>query len=65
MGIDINGKRCSIHIVNQREGEEWKPVVETDSLALAWLNYVDLTAVLEGGTIGPTVRIYANSRVIK
>lgn len=58
-GMDKDGKSCSIHIVNQRGGDEWKPVVETDSEALAWLNDADLTAVLEGENGGLTVRIYA------
>ena len=60
VGMDEQGRNCSIHIVNQREGEDFKPVVETDSLSLAWLNRADLTAVLEHGAGGPTVRIYAD-----
>lgn len=62
VGIDDKGKRCSIHIVNQREGEDFKPVAETDSMSLAWLNHADLTAVLEGGDGGPTVRIFVNRK---
>ena len=31
-----------------------------DSAALAWMNHADLTAVLEGGDGGPTVRIFAD-----
>ncbi|MCH5253365.1 MAG: alpha/beta hydrolase [Lachnospiraceae bacterium] len=63
-GLDIQGEKCSIHIVNQWGGEEWKPVAETDSKALTWLNHADLTAVLEGGDGGPTVRIFADSSLL-
>ena len=59
-GVDCNGEKCSIHIVNQRNGEDWKPVIKTDSASLKWLNDADLTAVLEGGSGGPTVRIFAS-----
>ncbi len=58
VGLDSAGEQCSIHIVNQKDGDDWKPVVQTDSSALAWLNHADLTAVLEGGDGGPTVRIF-------
>lgn len=57
-GLDSEGQNCRLHIVNQWGGEDWKPVIDTDSAALAWLNNADLTAVLEGGAGGPTVRIY-------
>ena len=57
-GIDKNGEKCFIHIVNQKE-EDWKPVIKTDSQALGWLNDAQLTAVLEDGDGGPTVRIFA------
>ncbi|MCM1539737.1 MAG: alpha/beta hydrolase [Blautia sp.] len=60
-GLDRDGKRCHIHIVNQWDGNDWKPVVETDSAALGWLNRADLTAVVEGGKGGPTIRIFADS----
>lgn len=61
-GIDDQGKECSIHIINKWGGKDWKPEVETDSLALSWMNHADLTAVLEGGNGGPTVRIFADRR---
>lgn len=57
-GLDSEGQNCRLHIVNQWGGEDWKPVIVTDSETLAWLNNADLTAVLEGGSGGPTVRIY-------
>ena len=58
-GLDCHGQQCSIHIINQKDGQEWKPVVQTDSTALAWMNRADLTAVLEFCDGGPTVRIFA------
>lgn len=61
-GLDISGESCSVHIVNQRVGAEWKPTVQTDSEALAWMNDADLTAVLEGGGRELKVRIYADRR---
>lgn len=62
-GLDSQGKPCSLHIVNQKDGIEWKPVITTDSAALAWLNHADLTAVLELENSGNslTVRIFAGS----
>lgn len=58
-GLDCQGKTCWVHIVNQKKDRDWKPVVQTDSPALEWLNHADLTAVLEYGNGGPTVRIFA------
>ena len=29
MGLDPKGESCSIHVVNQRVGVEWKPTVQT------------------------------------
>lgn len=59
IGTDNAGENCSIHIVNQKGREGWKPVIETDSEALAWLNHAELTAVLEDEQGSLTVRIYA------
>lgn len=60
-GLDHSGQFCSLHIVNQKDGIDWKPVIKTDSTALAWLNHADLTAVLELENAGNslTVRIFA------
>ncbi|WNS46093.1 alpha/beta fold hydrolase [Paenibacillus sp. MMS20-IR301] len=58
-GTDYTGKQCRIHIVNQSVDGEWKPAIDTDSRALAFLNQEDLTAGLEGYTDGLTVRIYS------
>ncbi len=57
-GLDIDGKRCTMHVVNQRGEMDWKPAITTDSAALAWLNHTDLTAVVEEGQGGPTIRVY-------
>lgn len=61
-GLDNQGQPCSLHIVNQKGGIDWKPVITTDSAALAWLNHADLAAVLELENSGNslTVRIFAN-----
>lgn len=60
IGLDSLGKKCSLHIVNQWDGKDFKPTVETDSQALKWMEQADLTAVLEYGEGGPTVRIFAD-----
>ncbi len=57
-GVDQEGQNCRIHIVNRRADGEWKPRIETDSRALAWIGEADATAVLEGSSGGPTVRIF-------
>lgn len=64
-GLDRSGKQCRIHIVNQRGEMDWKPVLSTDSTELAWLNDADLTAVVEEGAGGPTIRIYCTSTLCK
>ena len=58
-GVDYEGKRCIIHIVNQHVKGELKPTITTDSKALDFLNHADLTATLEGFTDGLTVRIFS------
>lgn len=58
VGIDSEGKQCSLHVINRWGEKDWKPVIKTDSDALKWLNGADLTAVLEHGAEGPTVRIF-------
>ena len=63
-GLDMEGAHCTIHIVNQRGEVDFEPTIQTDSKALAWLNEAKLTAVLEGGEGGPTVRIYADANTI-
>lgn len=63
-GIDMAGEKSRIHIINQKVNGEWKPTIETDSLPLTWLNNADLTAVLEGSKEGPTVRIFAEEKML-
>lgn len=62
LGNDCNGETCSLHIVNQWERDEWRPVISTKSPALDWLNDADLTAVLEYGKEELTVRVFATGR---
>lgn len=63
-GLDNRGQACSVHIVNQKSGGDWKPAVETDSAALSWLNNADSTAVLEHDAKGLTVRIFAKRALL-
>lgn len=58
-GLDRRSRKCHISVVNRNVGDEWKPTVQTDSEALSFLNRADLSAVLEWGDGGPTVRIFA------
>ncbi|MCM1258740.1 MAG: alpha/beta hydrolase [Roseburia sp.] len=58
IGIDKDKNKCSIHIENQKNGTKFKPVIQTDSKALAYLTKLDLTASLEGFPGGLTVRIF-------
>lgn len=57
-GIDEDGERCSLQVVNQWGVRDWKPEITTDSRKLAWLNRADLTAVLEKSRRGLTVRVF-------
>lgn len=58
VGIDKGGNKCSIHIVNQKKGDRYKPVINTDSKLLTYLTELDLTATLEEFPNGLTVRIF-------
>ena len=59
-GTDIAGAPCTIRIRNTDSGDGWKPHIETDSAALAFLNGDACTAIVEQrGLKGPIVRIYA------
>lgn len=58
VGTDNENNKCSIHIVNQKKGTRYKPVIKTDSKRLAYLSELDLTATLEGFPGGLTVRIF-------
>jgi len=57
-GLDKSGKTCRIHIVNVWGENDWKPAIQTDSTELLWMNHAELTAVVEGGDAGPTIRIF-------
>lgn len=57
-GVDEESKECSLKVVNKWGENDWKPVIETDSHALSYLNGAEVTAVLEGGNLGPTIRFY-------
>lgn len=59
LGRDRDGVKCYLHIVNRLCGEEYKPLIHTNSPALSWMNDAEFTAVVEGGDGGPTVRIFA------
>lgn len=60
-GTDYTGAACKVHVINARKGnEDWKPTVESDSAALAFLNGADCRTVFEGRKKGPMIRIYTN-----
>lgn len=60
VGLDSENKKSYIHIVNEKVGDEWKPVLHTNSNVLKWMNETDFTAVLEHYPYGPKVRIFMN-----
>ncbi len=57
-GVDFENKSCKIHIINSKAGERYRPVIDTDSSALGFLNNAELTAALECWPGGLTVRIF-------
>ena len=57
-GVDSDGDECEMKICNKNTGCGWKPEISVNSKKLDWLNTADLTAVVEGGNLGPTIRIY-------
>ncbi len=57
-GVDTKGKACTLSVVNEKKGEDFAPVVTTDSAELQWLHNQPLTAALEGFDGGLTVRIF-------
>ncbi len=57
-GVDAKGKACTLSVVNEKKGEDYAPVVTTDSAELQWLHNQPLTAALEGFDGGLTVRIF-------
>lgn len=61
-GMDCEGEGCSLHVINQRSGDELRPIINTDSKALSWITEAELTSVIEYGKDELTVRIYAALR---
>ena len=57
-GLDAKGNACTLSVVNEKKGEDYAPVVTTDSAELQWMQKQPLTAVLEGFDGGLTVRIF-------
>lgn len=57
-GIDQNNEHCKIHIINQKTDGQYKPEINTNSPALSFLKYMELTASLEIFEGGLTVRIF-------
>jgi len=57
-GLDEEGQLCRMHIVNQSVDGEWKPIIQTDSKVLSWIENADATAVLDMSKEGPIVRFY-------
>lgn len=57
-GVDCQGQKCEMKVVNRKVGSQWKPSIQADSEAISWLNDADLYAVVENGNLGPTIRIY-------
>ena len=60
-GTDCSGTDCTVHVVNTNDGKAWKPVIETDSEALSFLNGADCDVMLEGRKEGPIVHIFAKA----
>lgn len=58
VGTDKENQKCFLHILNQKKGERYHPMIQTDSNALAYLTELDLTATLENFPGGLTVRIF-------
>jgi len=63
-GVDRDGHYAKLEVVNKLDGNQdgvfydWKPEIRTDCESLKWLNNLNLTAVVENGRLGPTIRIY-------
>lgn len=56
-GLDANGNRTGIAVVNEKVGDRYRPRITTDSALLTCLNEKDLVAILEHFKGGLTVRI--------
>ena len=58
IGVDEDGEYCEMDVINEKCGDTWKPKITSDSPKLTWLNDADLSAIVEFGPIGPTIKIY-------
>lgn len=58
VGVDENSEYCEMSVVNRKLDDGWKPEIKATSESLSWLNDADLSAVVECGTKGPTIRVY-------
>lgn len=58
VGIDKDNNKASLHVINEKKGDRFKPVIDTDNNNLLFLNKTDLTAAIEGFNGGLTVRIW-------
>lgn len=57
-GIDAENNHCTISIINTKVGDDYKPVVKTNSKLLEYLNTMDITATLDFFNGGLTVRFF-------
>lgn len=57
-GIDADGQFCEMQVVNQRDKDRWTPIIKTASKSLEFLKEANLSAIVEPGKTGPTIRIY-------
>ena len=58
-GTDYTGKACSVHIVNEDNGNGWTPTVTTDSAALNYINSEPCTEYFEPRKGGPVIHIFS------
>lgn len=58
-GVDKDGKRCTMHVENSKVGDDYVPVITTDSQGLKWLETADLIDLVEFAPIGPTIIVFA------
>ena len=61
-GEDYTGARCAVHVINRDTGSGWRPFVETDSVALSFLNRQNCVTIAEGGPSGLTIHILADPK---
>src|SRR5690606_3836039 len=59
-GADANADFWRLHVVNHGTPAGGRAVITTDNPALAWLRDAGLSAIIEIGSDGPTIRFYAS-----